>query len=144
MKKEVSISSLYEKTGADRRSIKKWLADAGVEPGDPKALEVIANRQKTGAVNPTTGLPEPTTWFQEKTRQDAIKLQRENETAEKLKDGLYLESAVMEKQVVMFTGKLELIPVKLESEFSVEPKIIKRLTELLDEARQEMAKGILK
>lgn len=120
----------------------KWLRLEGVEASDPKAIEAITKHQRVSAENidPETGL----TWFQAKTREETIKQRRENEIAEKLKDETFIPTDTVEKLVLMFLNKLELVHVKLESEFSLEPKVVKRLVELIDEARSEMAKGIIK
>jgi hypothetical protein len=141
-KKPDSITGLAERTGSDRRSIKRWLAEDGIDASDPRAIDVITKHQKQSNdnIDPETGL----TWFQAKVREDAIKVRRENEIAERLESETYMETEQVEKLVLMFLGKLELVHVKLESEFSLDPKIVKRLVELIDEARSEMAKGVLK
>jgi hypothetical protein len=77
-------------------------------------------------------------------REQTIERRRNNDIAERLKDETYIETSVVEKLISLFIGKLEVIPVKLESEFSLPEAVVKRITALLDEARGEMAKGILK
>lgn len=144
-----SLNELRKRVGSDLRTVKKYLEQEGIKPDRKGRYETAAalacierhKPQPNGEeIDPETGL----SWFQAKVREDTKKLRRENEIADRLKDETYMETATVQHLVQMFIGKLELIPVKMESEFSLPQEAVKRLTEYLDEARREMAKGVLK
>lgn len=68
-----------------------------------------------------------------------IALRRKNEEADGIKNGaLYTRDKVEE---ILTTGiqKLEMVPTQIESEFSVQAGLAKRLCQLLDEARHGWA-----
>jgi len=93
MQKFVTVNRLSEITRADRRSVKKWLAIEGVEPANEgekparydmeRAVAAIAKHKDKRAkndpnVDPKTGL----TWFQLKTKAEALTKMRELKLAE--------------------------------------------------------------
>lgn len=144
-KSRATINQLSEEGYGDRRSIKKWLATDGVEAvgglyDRRAAVRCLKGRKKSAAEANEDG--EKGSILAEKTRQEVIKLTRENRIADKLEDGTYMLTDDVEKMILMGIGKFENIASKMESEFGWPPNVTKRLQQLLDEARGEMSKGL--
>lgn len=138
-----TINQLSEETGADRRSIKKWLAADDIQPGASgySRREAVACIGRHRGADADDGKKDKSA-FAEKTAEEVIKLRRENRIAAKLEDETYMLTDDVEKMMLMGISKIENIPSKIESEFGLPQHQIKRLTALLDEVRTEWAKGL--
>lgn len=139
-----NINTIWRETKVDRRTIQKILDGAGIQPIKPggniypdEALQAVAAWKAEQYDEDTEG-ESP---FKRLARLKGDEIARQNRIAEALDAKTLVEVDKVEKLVLIFVGKLELIPVKMESEFGLDKKIITRLTELLDEARREMSKA---
>lgn len=152
----VTVNKIAEQTHTDRRTVKKILQMSGLKPisavdlgnrdsatYDPVlALDAIyKNRKQNSSSNRKDGEESP--WIQSE-REKVIKLQRENRIAEKLENETYIETQMVEQALVQFKSKLEMIPVKVESQFSLPAKVIARIQELMDEALSDMAQAVVR
>jgi hypothetical protein len=73
---------------------------------------------------------------QRKFEEEVKLLERKNRIEAQLESHEYMLTSDVEKIINLGLKKLELVPVKLQSEFSLDEKLVKRLTELQDEARE--------
>lgn len=141
----VTINQLSEEFGSDRRTVKKWLAQEGIVAGkDGYSAEqaracIRRFKERLEAREPDI---EGSGDAAEKIRQEVIKLKRENRIQERLEAETYVEREEVEKLILMAVSKLENIPSKIESEFG-DPRIKKRLEQLLDEVRSAIGKGVM-
>jgi len=148
----VSLVGLYEETGCDRKNIRKWLSDAGLEPDETKgtaklydhdkAIEIISQHKKSEksdcSVDPETGL----SWFQADLMEKTLARRRERTIQEK-KDRLELISASFYQDTLrLVMNRLEQIPSKAKSEYGLSDAQMVGIRRLIDEARQEAAKAI--
>lgn len=157
----ITINQLAEETGSDRTSIKKWLKADGIQPlhrerlgkhdsdiyPRDRSLECVYAHQSRNAPETTKHTHDPVTgltWFQAKTREEALAKRRENENASALADGTLIKLSDVEKLIGIVINRLELIPSKMQSEHNLPSPATKRLQSLLDEARSEMAKDLSK
>jgi hypothetical protein len=140
MKRPTTISSLALEFSCDNRSVRKWLMQAGVNAADSKKARHVVKTRKAGHEAHMEGEDSPS---KRKTIAEAEKIERENRIAEKLESREYLLKSEIEQVITIGIGKLELIPVKMASEFALPDTQVKKLTELLDEVRHEWSKDIL-
>jgi len=139
-----NINALWRKTGVDRRTIEKLFKAQNIVPISdeigygPDALEAVEKWKATKEKDYVDG-ESP---FKRLARLKGDEVERENKIAEEVMAGTLVEISKVERMVMVFVSKLELIPVKMESEFGLAQNIIARLTELLDEARRDMAKSV--
>jgi hypothetical protein len=155
----VSVQDLADETGMEIHTVRKWLQLEGVKPVRQrklgkrkvpyyeleKALEVILphkGRAKDLAaghlVDPETGL----TWNQAKLREEARKLRRANERAEKLESRELMPTADHHAIVGAIVARVEQVPGKAQSELGLSPAQVEQLRRMLDEARESAAKEI--
>lgn len=137
-----SLRALAKKTGSTERSIKKWLELEQPET-EADAVAIIRKHQeageaKGGEIDPETGL----TWFQAKTKEEAIRIRRENEREEKLESKELMPSAEHLEVLVQLCQKLEQIPFKAKSELGLNDQQKKQLQRMIDEARKVAADSI--
>jgi hypothetical protein len=131
-----SYETISAETGRDVRTVKRILERAGVNKTDPNAIETVR-----GGLDARM---HPTSPSARKMAAEAEMKERQNLIAKKLEEESYVEIAQVEATFRIIINKLEIIPQKLASEFNLEPKIVARLTALLDECRQEVSKEIVK
>lgn len=136
MSKKTTKQKLAVEFGMNVQTVSMKLYKAGIEPDDPRAREVLAEYKKNFGRQDNEGSQT------EKRKQEVELLERKNRIAQKLEDETYLERVFMEKVLLIGFQKLELVMPKLQSEFGLDEKIIKRGQELFDEARTEWAKLI--
>lgn len=150
----ITINKLAERTGLDRQTVKRELERAGLapimeqglgnrsaaiyeaEPAQALLTRFLARKTEKGeaeAENP---------WRREVMAR-AEKLERENRIAERLENETYMLTEDVEQVVSLFNKQLDQVQVKMESEQGLAAGPARRLQELLDEARREMAAGLL-
>lgn len=144
---ETNLQTLRDETGSQNEHILRWFDEADFKPirtegrskiyDKARALEIIkAHKYEKGDENDQSA-------YKEKTRQEVIRLTRLNRIEEKLEKSQYMETKTVENMMLMGINKLELIPVKMESEFGLPTNVVARLRQLLDEARVEWSKGLM-
>lgn len=141
----LSISSLAEKTGADRRSIKKWLSLDNPKTEEEAIAIITAHKSKKvepdeANIDPKTGL----TWFQAKQKEEVLEKRRENRIADKLEDKTYMLSADHHAILASMCSKLEQIPAKAKSEMGLSESHRAKLQRMIDEARDNTAQTVAK
>jgi hypothetical protein len=143
--KQQTISQLSRASKSTRESVSKWLDDAGLKfttrrnsklYDADEALAVIKERQKE-VVESSEDSP-----FRAKAAEEVKRLKRENRIAEMLERRDYMKTDDVEKVIMLIVTRLELIPVKMASEFSLPKNQSDRLQQLLDEARTDAANAI--
>lgn len=137
-----TISGLYAITGADRQRMKRWLIESGLKPMMIGQRDLWPKAEALKVIEARSHDPENGDVNKRKTLAEALKLERHNRIEEKLEKSEYMLTDNIEKMASMFISKLESIPTRFQSEFSISDKAAKRLTSLLDEARAEMLKGL--
>ncbi len=145
----VTVNEISRRTGADRRSVEKWLQAAGIEPlaarslGNreeklygPEALEAVSSRKKKN--EPSTGEGNETEW-ERLTRLRADAQERENRIADNLENGDYFLTVDVESAVGGMINELELLPMKLQTELGLDTAGMLAARRLVDEMRTNMA-----
>lgn len=159
MKKQPpSHKSIAAATGASRRSVTKWLEEAGLKPTDAGATELCQLKHKkkdvqsppsdltqpdlpvgeVGNIDPDSGL----TWFKLEQREKAIKLARENRLALKLEEQTYMEVSDHHQILGVIGERLNQMAQRAKSELGLSESQSKRLERLIDEARSSAAEEI--
>lgn len=136
MSKKTTKQKLAVEFGMNVQTVSMKLYKAGIEPDDPRAREVLAEYKKNFGRQDNEGSQT------EKRKQEVELLERKNRIAQKLEDGTYITRDKVEKYFQVGIQKLELVMPKLQSEFGLDEKIIKRGQELFDEARTEWSKAV--
>lgn len=158
----ITVNGIAARTRVDRRTLKKIIEDAGVEP---IGVESLGNRQSP-TYDPAIILPVVERWqashgqasraedendynghgspFKWKAHEEAIRLSRLNEIETRLAEGRYMESDQVKAIFSTFCAALDGLPKKLKSECGLTHQQLTRATQLMDEARQNAAQGILK
>lgn len=160
-KRKYSINAYSEEFACDARSVKKWLAAEKIDPTNVRAAKAcISRRQKEWqAAHPhgaagqqsapdakpgSNGEAAGRHPLYRKLLAEAERLERKNRIEGLIESKDYVKAADHQRIIQMGIGKIELVPVKLHSEFSLADNLVKRLTALLDEAREAWAKDIFK
>lgn len=129
--KILSIRELARRTGADRASIKKWIEGVTDEK---EALRIIEERKRRPE--------EELSWFQQKAKEETIKLRRINEIAEKVKAEEWMATVTHHAIVTLIIGQLELLPGKARSQLGLDPRQTTELQRMIDEVRSNAARDI--
>ena len=142
MSKIESAHSLSKKTGASWRSVVAWLEEAGKKASDPGAYELVKARHEkrptSAGADPKPGL----TWFQLKTKEEALARQRENRIADKIEKQEYMAASDVLELLSAFCNRLEQIPGKVKSELGLSDAHTKRIQKMLDEARADVSEKL--
>lgn len=150
----VSIQSLYAKTGCDPKNIRRWFIEAGLEPAEvkgksklfdeKKGLKIISQHKKgsreesDSEVDPETGL----TWFKAKLMEDTLTKRRERKLQEAIDAKDYILTTLHHDVLRAVINRLEQIPGKAKSELGLTDAQTVGIRRMIDEARQESAKEI--
>ncbi len=135
-----SNAGLSREFNVTEHTLARWFRQDGIADGTiEKKRECIKNRIALKKKAKTSGKGTPSN---RKTLAEAERLERRNRIEALLEEKQYLKADEVEKIISMGIQKIELVPVKMESEFQMEAKMVARLRQLLDEAREAWAKGI--
>lgn len=150
----VTVNTLWEKTGVDRRTIKKILEEGGARPvgvenlgnrestlyDEEEALTIIEHWKANNAAGGRDGNA-----LQRKIMELRIsKEERRERIAQNLEDGSYMDTTEVEQIFTTLCQALDQVPGKLKSELGLNDAQKKRVEQLLDEARAVAARKILK
>lgn len=125
-------------TGADRASIAKWCA--GITDRD-EAVEVIKAKLKEKTkkhLDPATGLP----WALAKEREQALKLRRLNEEAEKTKGEVWMATSTHHKIVALLVNQLDQLAGRAKSQLGLDGSQATQLQKMVDEVRTNAANEV--
>lgn len=147
MKKQPpSHKSIAAATGASRRSVTKWLEEAGLKPTDAGATELCQLKHKKkdkeliqqefvdeGKIDPVSGL----SWSVLEIKEKALKLARENRRDERLEGETYMEVAAHHLIMTTIAESLNQFAQRAKSEMGLSESQTKRMERLLDEVRSK-------
>lgn len=142
----IAINALSKKTGAARHEIRKWISDAGCGYEDEaKCVEVIHSHQTRTRkqpddrdIDPESGL----SWYKANLKEQA--LERRQRNAEK---ALELSKDWVKTEYVLnlvrgLCNKLDQIPLKAKSQFSLSDLQKQGVQKMIDDVRKEYADGL--
>lgn len=131
-KNPTSLNSIAERLHCDKRTLAGWIRDDGIDPSDLKAVEKCVKAHKK-QISKRGDEDSP---FKRKAEAEAERLERRNRIEEKLEARDYVTREDVTKLLQLGIGKIEQVPEKMASEFALPVEQVKRLTVLLDEARE--------
>lgn len=154
-KKGVSLGALAIKLGCDQATVRKWVKVAGIKPVrssgawnwyDEKQVRDavkphLVGREKhntTPNVDPKSGL----TWHQKKLKEEARRIEMENDRAAKLLSNEIMLTADHHRILSALISGLDRVTGKVASEQGLSPAQTLGLRKALDEMREAAAKEV--
>jgi len=130
-KRKFSFREVAKEAGVDRASVPKWCGNCKTKE---EAIAVCLERKKPAE--------EGLSWFQQKAKEETIRLRRLNEIEENTKNRSWVAMKTLQGIVSLIMNQLEQLPGRVGSQLGLDGRQVAAMQRLIDEVRLSAAKEI--